>query len=447
MYLLLLCAAAVSADGPPVHRDVPYDLSTKTPYWSSPVIAQTYGVPESQLPGPGCKPVQVQHLGRHGTRYGSSKSLEKLQTLLQAKGGAIGNPRYQFLAGWVNPFPPNVDSQLNGIGMEEQYDMGGRHKKEFHKSVMEEPYNPDVYPFQATYKTRTSRSGVSFGLSAFMEHAGPLGAGRIEPISMYTIFTGNEKDDGDIELRPGANCPKYSDEIKDNKQSIGNKEAGLYLSENMTSVMVPKIAGKMELDQSVWELTMGDIELLMNACVMQMSILDTPIDKSPCAVFDEFDYEMFAFHGDLEDYYNRGPGYPLAHNLVCPIWSKMFASLQNPSINGGYYFTHSETLQPSLAFLGLYSDSPPLTASMSWPEAASRHWRTGVIAPMSVNLDLVAYQCQLVEGLLVQLRHNERPIMWPRCGNKENVAMCSPADLLTAYPLAAKCDFAEMCAL
>eukprot|EP00756_Hemistasia_phaeocysticola_P043526 Hpha_TRINITY_DN17107_c0_g1::TRINITY_DN17107_c0_g1_i1::g.146655::m.146655/K03103/MINPP1; multiple inositol-polyphosphate phosphatase / 2,3-bisphosphoglycerate 3-phosphatase len=446
MYILNLLPTLLLA-APPVVPPVPFTLNTKTPYWSSEAITELYGVPSDQLPDKTCKAVRVVHLSRHGSRYGEEAPLLELEKLLQQKGSAIKAPGLEFLRNWSNPFASSDEYLLDKAGMEEHYGIGARHRAEFGQTTMAKAYSPETFPFQATWKSRTSRSGMSFALAAFMEGRGPVGPQHNMPIAMLTMFSGNTSNDGDVVLRPFANCPAYHYGVKKNDSSVGNVETQRYLSRNMTTAMLPKIAHRMELDSSVWTLTMDDLDLLMNACIFETTALNISATSSPCAVFDKGDFEMWSFYQDLSSYYNKGPGIPLSTNLVCPTMNRMLADLITPGVQGSYLFTHAETMMPMLSFLGLYTRGAPLTADMEWKEALKREWNGEVISSMAVNIDMVAYDCA-AKGVLVELRHNERPVMWPRCGaNGTKAALCSPEDVIAAYPPAFCDDWSNFCSL
>eukprot|EP01064_Diplonema_japonicum_P014489 TRINITY_DN22153_c0_g1_i1.p1 TRINITY_DN22153_c0_g1~~TRINITY_DN22153_c0_g1_i1.p1 ORF type:complete len:441 (+),score=69.90 TRINITY_DN22153_c0_g1_i1:39-1361(+) len=437
--ILLACAVTVS---PPSVRPTVHDFATKTPYWSSPVIGTASGKDDEQ-----CVPVRVHHLSRHGSRNGSFKPLVSLQELLKTKGGAIRNPDYHFLQNWTIPFAENTAKELNAVGKKEQYGLGARARLEFNSSVMQQNYNPNVYPFQATYKSRTSVSGVAYALSSFMEGRGILGDGDNAPISMVTVFSGNPEADGDLVLRPAANCPLYTQAVLQNATSPAVAEPQRYMAVNISSTMIPKMVAKLDIDPSMWVPTSEDLELFYNACAFETTALNVSEATSPCAVFDAPDYDMWAFHSDLSEYYASGHGIDLSWQLACPTVQAMMESMAAGLPGGSYMFSHAETLMPVLAFLGLYKDATPLTASMPWEQASSRRWRTGVISTMAVNVDMVLYNCSQT-GPQVQLRHNERQVNWPRCGEgRTSQPWCSPTDLLTAYPLAASCNYKEFCAI
>ena len=59
---------------------------------------------------------------------------------------------------------------------------------------------------------------------------------------------------------------------------------------------------------------------------------------------------------------------------------------------GVFYFGHAETVLPLAAALGLRHDEEPLTAD-SYPRQTDRLYRTSRIAPFSVNVGFVLYDC------------------------------------------------------
>eukprot|EP01064_Diplonema_japonicum_P026381 TRINITY_DN377_c0_g1_i2.p1 TRINITY_DN377_c0_g1~~TRINITY_DN377_c0_g1_i2.p1 ORF type:complete len:480 (+),score=170.67 TRINITY_DN377_c0_g1_i2:47-1486(+) len=437
---------------PPSRRPTKYDFTTKTPYWSSKSLSNH----EHEGPvGEGderCEAVHLQHVGRHGSRYDDNDDVKDLEELLASKGSAIKNPRYAFLKSWTNPFPTNVEKHLNEVGKEELYKMGARYRRKYGRDILSEDYNPIYHTFQHTWKTRTSRSASAFALSSFQEGRGQLGRDNNEPVAMFCLWNGLEDYDGDKIIRFSDNCPNY-DAITDDDNFPGKVQEDIF-EKKLEEEVGARVTAKLQLDTSVWKLDFDGLELLYKACMFETVVLDTPRRHSPCAVFEEKDYEMFAFLKDLGEYYEGGHGTQIAQELACPLMSKLLNGLKKYSeddneVQAAFMFGHSDTIQPLLAQLGLYVDPVPLTADMPWEQAMARKWRTGVISPMAANVDMVLHRCENAEGVTswkTELLHNERRIRWPKCGaDKTNVQFCSPDDLFTAYPMAGDCKYDEFC--
>lgn len=71
---------------------------------------------------------------------------------------------------------------------------------------------------------------------------------------------------------------------------------------------------------------------------------------------------------------------------------------------------HAETLLPLLTLLDLFKGDAPLAAS-DFALQSKRVFRSGKMVPYASNLLVALYSCQ--DGLRVQFRLNERPVMLP----------------------------------
>eukprot|EP00659_Diplonema_papillatum_P015921 gene15921-24351_t len=339
----------------------------------------------------------------------------------------------------------DIKKQLNIYGEDEWSAIGTRLQELYNSTILNATFNPDLHPVRTTYVSRTSRSASSFFTRA-LQSGGQLGPCRIEPVSMYSVFSGDTTKDGDRALRFFSNCPAFQAAVLNNASHPCNAEPEAYLSGNITRVMIPRVAASLQLDAARWNLTAGDLSNFWQTCQMESAALRLPLARSVCAVFGEPDYAMWNFYEDLNKYYARGPGDVRSHEIACPLANEVLGTLFDKTRPGAeiparasFFFAHAETVLPLLAFFGLYSTGPPLTHDMPPSAMGSRVFRSSRLSTMAVNLRFVLHNCTSTTNpaaspqYKVELLHSERQIRWPRCGgNETDVVFCSPSDLLTA---------------
>ena len=86
------------------------------------------------------------------------------------------------------------------------------------------------------------------------------------------------------------------------------------------------------------------------------------------------------------------------------------------------------TILPLYASLGLFTDSPKLTADTPAEQRKTRLWRDSDIVTQGSNLQMQLVQCPADE-FFVRLLHNEADIEFPGCGS----VMCPWEDVLVLH--------------
>eukprot|EP01064_Diplonema_japonicum_P001596 TRINITY_DN1105_c0_g1_i1.p1 TRINITY_DN1105_c0_g1~~TRINITY_DN1105_c0_g1_i1.p1 ORF type:complete len:505 (+),score=159.54 TRINITY_DN1105_c0_g1_i1:66-1580(+) len=456
----LFASTAMVSLGQPVNvptMATPWPLGTKTPYWGK---ARTYIPPSSN--GQTCKPIMMQHVGRHGSRYTDAEDFDDFAKLMKDYGHAINKDSLKFLRNYENPFPRNRFDQLVDTGREELYGMGSRMFDEFNTDLNFGEYNPAEVKFQHTYKTRTGSSASAFSLAAVQQASGTgkLGPNDLEAVHMAVVWNGNTDwnddltiSDGDKVLRPTDNCAGYEVLVNGNDDHPANTYEDIFEDANITAEVVPRVVDALQWNETVKEMTHKDVKLFYKVCQYE-SIILKKYTNNACDVFSNDDFAMYAFLKDMSEYHETGYGSSYYDRLACPLFSEMISEISgrvagDNAIRANFRFGHSDTIMPMVTALGLFKDGVNPTPDMAWTEAEKRQWKTSEIAPMGANINLILHECTddttNATSHKVGLRHNEYHIKWPRCGTATDVDFCSVADIKQAYPYSTGCNYDEIC--
>ena len=137
-----------------------------------------------------CRPVHVQYLSRHGSRYpsgGNLESIDKLLKFLATTYKETGRFQYKNLSlPWKrwNDWKDKMTSELSWRGEEEQFNIARRFRQRF-SGIFDKSYWNKYYKFIARDKRRTSQSAVAFAMGLF---EGRGMSGMFICITLYTSF-------------------------------------------------------------------------------------------------------------------------------------------------------------------------------------------------------------------------------------------------------------------
>jgi hypothetical protein len=128
----------------------------------------------------GCRPVHIDYISRHGSRFPTSGDREKIKKLLKKldKVYKTSSPfRYKNLTlPWKKWLAWNdaKSSELSPRGELEQYEIAKRWRLHF-PEVFDKQYWNKYYKFIAMDKRRTSQSAMAFAIGLFENETGSLG--------------------------------------------------------------------------------------------------------------------------------------------------------------------------------------------------------------------------------------------------------------------------------
>lgn len=425
VWLLVVAIALVQAQW-----DIRQSLGTKSPYWSEGSTAVT-------PPPNGCSAIHINLLSRHGSRYptnGDVEDLDKLESKIKKYKKYI-NSSYAYIKSWTNPYPVSEEGFLSLTGQQELFGLAQRFNASYYP-LLAQPYAPDVYQMQSTQIPRAGVSASSFA-QGFLQGQGGLGNSHFQPPYIYSNSLSLDY------LRFFDNCAVYT-EAMDNG-TINKNEADSYKAEQY-----PPIAARVQEALGVglnWNVSKKDVDAMLTACAFEVAVFDKY--DGWCPLFSPADIDVFAYIGDLEDYWERSYGSEFGYKISSVILQDIVTTMQgviakNSSdyeFQKGYFrFGHAEDIIPMTTLLGLFKSDYPLTANLSQSQIQSRTWSGSVISPFSANLAFILYECS-GDTYRVKLTHNEVEYTFPGCDD-----LFCPFDQFTSiYASALAFNFTEAC--
>jgi multiple inositol-polyphosphate phosphatase/2,3-bisphosphoglycerate 3-phosphatase len=355
----------------------------------------------------------------------------------------------QWLQHWRNPFPSATAGLLVDMGLEEHYGLGIRFDALYGSTIGSGPYNPLNTTFQNTKVERTAMSSQSFGAGLYNQH-GPL------PNRASPIYSFNLPEHQDPTLRPFNMCPRFQ---KAFLEAQANEQVQLW-----QRIWLPDISSRLSnlfgvgvnhsLAKTMWE-----------ACAFEFAVLDEP--GRFCSLFNDLDFKVFEYAEDLQEYYTRSYGLPIAWQIAAPLLNELVSTMEsklsalsstNPSSPASFAtsffrFAHAETMEPLITILGLYNDSKPLSAEWFWPEIDARQFKSSQLFPFASNLAMFGYDCGSAHGLperyYIKFQHNERDVVIPACTTSTPTLapFCGFDEFRSAFSAKLAIDFNQLCTL
>ncbi len=109
------------------------------------------------------------------------------------------------------------------------------------------------------------------------------------------------------------------------------------------------------------------------------------------------------------------------------------------SKKAAFRITHSRTLLPLLARLGMFNDSVPLLSD-NYKEQSERKWRLSEVNPFAANIEFRLYSCD--QKYYVRTFLNENELQLPSCASM----FCSLEQIEKAWEeIVESCDFDVLC--
>lgn len=240
----------------------------------------------------------------------------------------------------------NREGLLDVSGEREHYNLARRLQTYFWP-LLSSNYTANVYEMQATQVSRTSQSGSSFAFG-MLEGTGPIGSTHYQPFALFS-----ESSDEDVTLRFFDNCPNYREQVLHNATILWQSRQ--YFRSNLNTIS-NKVSRQLRLQSnSPWQIQ-TDIVALYKGCQFDMAI-DNRSDRF-CALFDTDDIRVFEYWKDLEDYYTRSYGTPLAYQISCLLLVDFFHTIDHIVVAGNdsvqrakLRFAHAETIIPFISLL------------------------------------------------------------------------------------------------
>ncbi|KAJ9592268.1 hypothetical protein L9F63_001164 [Diploptera punctata] len=386
-----------------------YYLATKTPY------RHTSNNNDSFVHYPGCNPVRIWMMIRHGTRYPSAKVIRMMQERLpqlrdailqnhKAKRGTLCYEETAELQTWSPHVEEADEKRLAHEGEDEMIELAERFQNRF-PAILPDIYTNSTFKFRYTATQRTSESARHFAVGLF---------GR--RVSRYVWFP--EAIYKDPILRFYKLCHRWRLEVDKNPESLSER---IKFEEGPEMLAALKdVSSRLGFNQTI---SIDDAVLLYLTCSFETA-WDHRARSPWCAAFSENNIKVFEYAEDLEYYWIDGYGYNITYRQACPPIKDMMQYFQNEDVTQGnedpkavLYFSHSGTMLKMLSHLGLYRDKQRLLHNNFAALLRDRKWRVSHIDSFGANLAFILFRCGKQQKVLTL--HQERPITLPGCPESE----------------------------
>ncbi|XP_045497764.1 multiple inositol polyphosphate phosphatase 1-like [Colias croceus] len=376
---------------------------------------------------PGCQPIAIWLLNRHGSHNPESDEISELQRLSDFKANVLSNYR--------NGNFRNTNQRMcpSDVNLLERWEWNPRQNMTFAGDLTTDGYistqqlaqawrskfpgllTDNKYDYLFKY-VNDQRSSTTF--RAFTE-----GLFRDQAESMDVPKESDEK-----LLRPYKFCPAWTRDVEENNDTLTQLKT--FSSKQEFKEMITNISLRLGFSYDVnYETILSMYEM----CRYNKAWDNVQI--SPwCAVFTKEDLMRLEYAEDLETYYKYGYGTPMNQKLGCTAVKDMMdffkihldhETPQQPKAT--IHFTEAEMILFTLSALGGYRDTAPITGDNYHTQTArDRKWGTSIMSPFNANIAAVLYKCipnnnlKIREPYQVLFLTNERPLYIDGC----NVGLC-----------------------
>ncbi|KAJ9582182.1 hypothetical protein L9F63_003469 [Diploptera punctata] len=417
--LLLVCGVLVISQAMAYQQDYCYAddenpylmFATKTAY------EFVHSKPRNPEVVPSCKPVQFWLLSRHGTRFPDKKDIAGMEHLPEVRDQIIRNHEerkqgrlceedLEKLKRWsLSVFPAQADNLANQ-GYDDMKFMARRFKSQF-PTLLNKPYQDDLYVFRSTDKQRTKTSAKAFAEGLFGNDADKVHVQTYPNDTLLKAYLN------------GRWCQRWKDLVDNNNDTF--REKSLFEMGPQMQNLIQNVSQRLGFN---YRLTYRQINDMYDMCRFDKAW--NIRDISPwCAVFSSEELQLLEYREDLQDYYNYGYGNSLNIKLGCPPvkdFMSRFREIEDGNVQptGVFYFTHRKMIQLVLAHLEIAKDDEHLTHT-NYMAMKNRKWKSSLISPFSSNLAAVFFKCESGEQNRVMFFLQEKLYNYKGC----NVGLCN----------------------
>lgn len=449
MRLALLCALAfasvaycqetcLSTD------ENPYLLfGTKTAYTFA-----NQGIPINRAHDvPGCQPIAIWLLVRHGSHNPEADEIADLQKLTDFKNNIINNYRNRNFANtnmrmcladlnllekWAWNYRQNATfaGDLTTDGYMSMQQLAQAWKQKFPGLVTD---NRHDYLFKYVNDQRSSTTFRAFteGLFRAQEDTNDIAKETDEKL-----------------LQPYKFCSSWVKNVEENNDTL--TQLRTFESKQEYKQMITNISLRLGFNY--------DIQKELVKHMYQMCRYNKAWDVSQispwCAVFTKEDLKRLEYAEDLETYYKYGYGSPMNQQIGCTgvrdmmDFFKIHVDKDTPQQpRSSVQLVSAPGLLLALSTLGAHRDGAPLTGDNYHSAVAqARRWTSSTLSPFNANLAAVLYKCtpnssiQINEQYQVLFMENEKPMNLEEC----RVGLCNYTFVKNRFGLIAdncKLDF------
>uniref|UniRef100_A0AAV2JPH2 Multiple inositol polyphosphate phosphatase 1 n=1 Tax=Knipowitschia caucasica TaxID=637954 RepID=A0AAV2JPH2_KNICA len=385
-------------------------------------------------PTPQCRPVHLTAIIRHGTRYPTTKNVQKMLKFYEVVKTSTEDKDWlrELRQDWVMWYTEDMDGRLVRKGMDDHRHLAVRLSKLFPSLISEDNLRKGGIQFMTSSKHRCVNSTLSF----------KRGLTELWNIKDQSF----EHSVNDALMRFFDTCTKFVEDVSENDKALSELDE-FNKGPEMTRVQ-EKIADRLGVPYS--QITDESAEAAFYLCAYELAI--KTVNSPWCQLFDEVDAKVMEYANDLKQYWKRGYGHDINSKSSCSLFHDLFSRLERAATNPGnvsepvmIQVGHAETLLPLLTLLGFFNDTERLT-SKNFASQTNRSFRTSQMLPYAANLVLVLYNCGGGE-LRLQPLLNEKTVAFPGVREQPST-MPLYADVRERYRLLlGGCDFEVECEL
>ncbi|XP_034256670.1 multiple inositol polyphosphate phosphatase 1-like [Thrips palmi] len=348
---------------------------------------------------PGCKPVHLWLLGRHGTRHGREADIELIHRLPKLQNQIRGNKEagrtvklceedlYNIVS-WIPGVDKSMAYALTVQGQMDLQTMGERYRLRYPELFDNSAASNFKFKYDETPRCQDSSKWFYRGIFGNFPASGE---GSVDGLAdfynrcpAYLVPIGTDFVIGDFnKFKKGA---EFSD-------------------------MVRRVSSRLGFYHN---LDVEDVDAMYTACSFELARNWSTGKASPwCAVFRDEDFEVLEYWYDMKEYYRTGYGHKVHEKLGCvPVkdlvksLSKRVETIGATAPTGLVYHSHDTLLNQVVAFLDLYRDDAKLREN-TFASMRDRKWRVTRFSPFASNLHAVLHECEAGERHRVQMFLNE----------------------------------------
>ncbi|KII61453.1 Multiple inositol polyphosphate phosphatase 1 [Thelohanellus kitauei] len=406
------------------------------------------------------KPVYINYLGRHGTRFPSANDVKKMTaTFKRIKNGSHF---YDYFPSGSFGYVASMDKDLAPRGVKELNQIGQRFRRRFQDLFDSECSNCKNFRFDSTCRTRAIQSMFSFAVGMFNISENTKWLPEIKTLPC----------ENDYKYRYFDFCPLYMTKQKCLKKN--SEEEKKLMKKNLFLKIAKKLAQGLGVQNN---LCGEDIWTLYLLCAYNVSLNQASADEGVCSLFDEEAMRAMDYVLDVKNFYKRGGSDPLNILISCDLFASIYHSVANAlrscsntcqanqsceqGHGGDFGFAHAETLVPLLGNFELIGLSPDFGSNNpktfvnaeNFEELQNKRiYKGSELSPMGANFALVVgcTSTPTVEGVVLALL-NEHPISLPCCQGEKlsgnnSIPICTSRQFMSCYEhRALSCNLEEIC--
>ncbi|EME49871.1 hypothetical protein DOTSEDRAFT_20276 [Dothistroma septosporum NZE10] len=349
---------------------------------NSPWIRKTRGVLDdsaAEIPAE-CAIDQVHMMSRHGARYPTYSTGEKMLELYQRLQHA--NTTFNGSLGFVNQwdfFAPHPQQQLEQLTSTGQYAgtlqsvSAGTELRTKYERLFERALAKNQTSFWSCSCRRVSDTARLFATGFF---------GIDWQLSATHHVVPETRDRGTNTLTPGRACPNY--ETDPHGHSFGVKNFMQFRSTYLTDI-------SMRLQRQNSDIAFSDVEIYS---MQEMCGFETLAKghSAWCDIFTQAEMLSFEYARDVLHYYRAGPGNKYGPSMGW-LWLNATAELLRQGPEAGplfFSFNHDGDIIAMLTAFDLFQQHSPLPTSQI---LQNRTWRTSDVTPMGARVVLERFSC------------------------------------------------------